>query len=304
MKKIAFLVAIVATMFTCNLYAQKLVASDVVFSDNTTEQQVSFSLEGFESPLPAIAEFVITLPDGFSFKTGRRDYVIADGIAAYHSVTLNKRANGDYYVLLSDVSGYEFEAANGFLISLTMVKDAAVTDGQYTASIHDIVIDDVTGKIHLVAEKEASINITVGEVAAPAYFLVGNMNDWTASADYQLTRNEGAADIEEYMITLDLEAGAEFKVVKGAQEVWYPDGVENNCKVTEAGKYNIYFRPNGDGGDDWYYNVIYVEKNITDGIRGINANGTTGDVYNTAGQRVSRTTKGLYIQNGKKVVKK
>jgi hypothetical protein len=43
---------------------------------------------------------------------------------------------------------------------------------------------------------------------------------------------------------------------------------------------------------------------VSVGINDIYADGANGDVYNTAGQRVSRTTKGLYIQNGKKVVKK
>jgi hypothetical protein len=41
-----------------------------------------------------------------------------------------------------------------------------------------------------------------------------------------------------------------------------------------------------------------------DGINNVTLDGNFGNVYNTAGQRVSRTNKGLYIQNGKKVVKK
>lgn len=162
MKKIAVLFTFFATMFSINAFGQKLVASDVEFLDNSSEEVVEFSLEGFaETPLPAIAEFVITLPDGFSLKEGRRGYenVVKGGIAEDHAVTVFKRDNGDYYVLLSDNSGYEFYEPNGFLISLTLLKDASVADGIYTANIHDIVIDDVTGKIHLVAEKEASITI-------------------------------------------------------------------------------------------------------------------------------------------------
>jgi hypothetical protein len=41
-----------------------------------------------------------------------------------------------------------------------------------------------------------------------------------------------------------------------------------------------------------------------DGINNVTLDNLNGDIYNTAGQRVSRTTKGLFIQNGKKVVKK
>ena len=210
MKKILLLVALFATMFSANSFAQKLVASDVKFTAASEEEQeqVEFSLAGFaETPLPAIAEFVITLPEGFSFKEGRRGYenVVKDGIAEDHSVTINKRANGDFYVLLSDMNGYEFYEPNGFLISLTMLKDASVAEGEYTANIHHIVIDDVTGKIHLVSESEATIKI-----------LVSN----------------------------------------------------------------------------------------TVGINDLTADGKNAPVYNTAGQRVTRTSKGLYIQNGRKVVVK
>lgn len=162
MKKIAVLFTFFATMFSVNALGQKLVATDVEFLNGSTEETVEFSLSGFaETPLPAIAEFVITLPDGFSFKEGRRGFEnsVKEGIAEDHAVTVFKRDNGDYYVLLSDNSGYEFYEPNGFLISLTMVKGADVADGTYKASVHDIVIDDVTGKIHLVAEKETSINI-------------------------------------------------------------------------------------------------------------------------------------------------
>jgi hypothetical protein len=52
------------------------------------------------------------------------------------------------------------------------------------------------------------------------------------------------------------------------------------------------------------FKLIVSESPVTVGIRSINADGTNAPVYNTAGQRVSRTNKGLYIQNGKKVVKK
>lgn len=162
MKKIAILFSFFATMFSVNAFGQKLVASDVEFLNGSTEEIVEFSLAGFaETPMPAIAEFVITLPNGFSLKEGRRGFEnsVKDGIAEDHAVTVFKRDNGDYYVLLSDNSGYEFYEPNGFLISLTMLKGADVADGTYKATVHDIVIDDVTGKIHLVAEKETSINI-------------------------------------------------------------------------------------------------------------------------------------------------
>lgn len=48
------------------------------------------------------------------------------------------------------------------------------------------------------------------------YYLVGSMNDWTVGADYQLEANPGASG--EYWITLNLNAGDEFKIVKGNKE--------------------------------------------------------------------------------------
>ena len=57
------------------------------------------------------------------------------------------------------------------------------------------------------------------------YYLVGSMNGWAVNADYQLTQNSGAAATE-YWITLDLAAGAEFKIVYSNdgsdRTTWYP----------------------------------------------------------------------------------
>lgn len=309
MNKIKTLLVAIAGFISANAFAQTIVPSPktVVIEAGKTAD-VEFVVENETETKPALAEFFLYLPEGItiSYDEDEEDYVYeknSDMLIKSHTVGISKRADGSFYVLVKNESGKEFKSTSGAYLTLTLEASANFT-GVGEARMTDIHLVKLDAS-KFQSETENSFTITDGEVTAPAYFLVGNMNDWTASADYQLTRNEGAADFEEYMITLDLEAGAEFKVVKpqGENLVWYPDYVDN-YKVTEAGKYNIYFRPNGDGGDDWYYNVIYVEKNITDGIRGINANGTTGDVYNTAGQRVSRTTKGLYIQNGKKFIVK
>ena len=95
------------------------------------------------------------------------------------------------------------------------------------------------------------------EPAEPVYYVVGTMNNWTPSDEYKMTLNE-EAEGEEYMLTIDAEANAELKVIDN-KGTWYPsDG--GNYVITEAGEYDIYFRPNADGGDDWHYHVIYVAK--------------------------------------------
>ena len=96
------------------------------------------------------------------------------------------------------------------------------------------------------------------------YYLVGNMNGWAVHPDYQLTQNT-AAGTEEYCISADLNKFSRFKIVyseNGTEKTtWYPDGEDNDYSdITENGRYSIYFRPNGDGGDDWFERCIYVDK--------------------------------------------
>ena len=91
---------------------------------------------------------------------------------------------------------------------------------------------------------------------ADNYYLVGTMNDWGASKQFQLTQNPN--NTAEYMITLSLKAGAEFKVIGvGENTTWYPDE-GGNYVVNTTGKYTVYFRPDGQGGNDWHYGYIYA----------------------------------------------
>ena len=98
------------------------------------------------------------------------------------------------------------------------------------------------------------------ERGASDYYLVGSMNEWSVSEDYKLTLNTGSRTTE-YMITLDLEANAQFKVTNGNKSTWYPSGTDNDYTISEAGNYNVYFRPNYDGEASWHYNCLYAEKN-------------------------------------------
>ena len=134
-------------------------------------------------------------------------------------------------------------------------------------------------------------------------------------------QKDGRQTIQPFTVSSQLQNDGSVQVIISTQKNFYFTGNEGvalraYCNVDEnmqEGEYEISIY-NGviaikdapGGGPDGLVSstIIKVEKNISDGIRSINADGTTGDVYNTAGQRVSRTTKGLYIQNGKKVVKK
>lgn len=115
-----------------------------------------------------------------------------------------------------------------------------------------------------------TVPVTV-EAPAPAladgFYLI--QPDWTVSAIDPAQRFEanGAAQ-GEYLLTTDLSAGEQLKVVKvvnGAINAWYPDGMNNEYTVDEAhaGHVTIYFR-------DAYYpdwasfgGYIYIGASIT-----------------------------------------
>lgn len=117
-----------------------------------------------------------------------------------------------------------------------------------------------------VPQSDGSLLITI--TTQKAYFFTGNTG---AALNVYFNVDENMAE-GEYEIKIDRGVIA----IKGA-EGGGPAGIESVNKVTVSN---------------------------TVGIRNINADDQNAPVYNTAGQRVSRTTKGLFIQNGKKVVKK
>lgn len=94
---------------------------------------------------------------------------------------------------------------------------------------------------------------------AANYYVIGSMTGWEVSEDYILTPNN-EAEGQEFMGEFTFAANDAFKVVKNSKEVWYPDGVGNDFVISEAGDYTVYFRPNGDGGEDWHYGYIYAAK--------------------------------------------
>ncbi len=92
------------------------------------------------------------------------------------------------------------------------------------------------------------------------YYVAGSMNSWTANPAYKLTANPNAEG--EYMGEFTFAANDEFKVImdNGSETyTWYPDGVDNNYVITEAGDYAVYFRPAGNV-EGWYEGFFYVEK--------------------------------------------
>ena len=101
-------------------------------------------------------------------------------------------------------------------------------------------------------------------IPAMDYYIVGSMNEVTVDPKYKLTKNpENEA---EYLYASLLLAGETFKVVysDGAtieDNNWYPGGVNTNYyEVKASGEYTIHFRPDGQGGDDWFGGYISLER--------------------------------------------
>ena len=98
------------------------------------------------------------------------------------------------------------------------------------------------------------------EVSHTDYYLTGTCNGWDHSdAAYLFTAHDSDDGADEYKLTVNLKVGDEFKIIS-ANGTWYPDGMNNNRKVTEDGVYSVYFRPNYDGHSDWFNKVIYMSK--------------------------------------------
>ena len=99
------------------------------------------------------------------------------------------------------------------------------------------------------------------------YYLTGTISGWGPDENFKFSQTSNTTH-EEYSIskiylTVDDRLKA-IKTSKSGQSIaeWYPDGVENDLTVDKDGWYTIYFRPNGDGGDDWVYSPYDDETDI------------------------------------------
>ena len=115
-----------------------------------------------------------------------------------------------------------------------------------------------------------SATYETGEVAPVVeYYVVGSMNNWERSAEYKLAKNT-AAQGDEYKITLEIPANSTMKVqgYDGENTTWYPDGTGNDFTINNAGTYDIYFRPNGDGDQTqgWHYGYIFAAPYVVPAI--------------------------------------
>ena len=140
------------------------------------------------------------------------------------------------------------------------------TDDNFEINLNN---ETLTSKIFTITAtwgggKYADKNWTVKIENAPApepenveYFMVGSMNEWTKDNVNQLLPSKTEEGLYELVTTF--AANDEFKIVSSTN-VWYPEGMNNNYVVTEAGTYTISFRPEGNV-EGWYEGYFNVVKN-------------------------------------------
>ena len=189
----------------------------------------------------------------------------------------------------------------------TAVKDqngeefTGETTVSYASSDEEVVaVED--GKFVAKKAGEATITVTVNGVSAQATVTVEDAK----ATIFNVTADKTTVEVGE-TINLTVELKDQFGDDMTGVEVAYTvenglGTVENNVFTAKAaGTGNIIARV--DGVEDV---MIAITVNNTVGINGIKADAADADtvVYNLAGQRVSKATKGVVIINGKKVIVK
>lgn len=145
-------------------------------------------------------------------------------------------------------------------IDIALSEFAGVTDW---SDVYQIKIDNAANltfwlnNVYFYTTQTKTVDLVDG------YYLIGTMNDWeihniTAAHLFAVNPDNDA----EYKLTYTLADGDEFKVVAVANNelgAWYPQEGDNYVvDFAHAGERDIYFRPDYQGGADWYAGCIYV----------------------------------------------
>lgn len=182
-------------------------------------------------------------------------------------VTGIKTAYSDQY---HNISFWMADAADGGEV-LQAYRAACASEADAPQVGDKVAVTGSLTKYNTTPEFAAGCTYVITEPYIPVepeinYYVVGSMTSWAINADYKLAAN--SANEGEFMGEFAFENGAEFKVVSSADGEaivdWFPAGMNNNYQITEAGEYNVYFRPEGgvDGWHEGYINAIKKETPI------------------------------------------
>ena len=196
----------------------------------------------------------------------------ADSLTATYEVSLEK---GDYeFKLIKD--GKWITKANGgepYGLHRTWPGVAGVVD-EATENLK--VTADVAGKyLFTWTFANDSIGITFPDKPEPklkdGYYLVGKLNsvgEWSVDdlSDAKLFAVNPDND-KEYQLNYTFAIGDSIKVVEVKEDeiiTWFPaEGANYGIDDHHNGATTVYFRPDYEGGDDWYAKCIYVVPTST-----------------------------------------
>lgn len=123
---------------------------------------------------------------------------------------------------------------------------------QQTADIETGITNNAQWVITTSTDSSGHFTVESG----PTYYLVGSMNSWSNNGSYAFTLNTSETNYVEYKLSsVTIPANSTMKV-HDSKDTWYPDGTNNDFSITAAGTYDIYFRPNADGGSGWHNGYV------------------------------------------------
>ncbi len=239
-----------------------------------------------------ISPAAVSVDDVFYYTLNEAKGMIAtDGTAAGAACYTNKSVAGSgdkaYWTIAEETSetyavnvtygnhgiavADKAEAAEGETVTITVTPDAGYKVDEASFSWGD----GQELEFSIISENQGQFTMPAGIVNISftfkrnygSYYIAGNMTDWAVTDAYKMSSNkEVTEEAEEYTFTMDLTTASQFKVVKvdGETQTWIPDGLGNafgeNGEIKADGKYIIRFRPNADGGDDWFEKMITIES--------------------------------------------
>ena len=137
-------------------------------------------------------------------------------------------------------------------------------DAEVTVGATSYSVDDLASQARFT---EIKVTLAGGDVPpvepTEEYYLTGSIRGWAVTADdaYKFVLNTAAETEGEYMLQgITLAANDELKVIGLVGETvnWYPTAT--NLTVAADGTYDIYFRPDGQGGEGWHEGTLYLAE--------------------------------------------
>ena len=148
-------------------------------------------------------QFDLYLPTGVTVATNNKGKILVtttDRMDGDYTITGNQ-TDGCIRIVGYSVDGYAFSGSDGDILNITLNIGTNVADGDYTVSLKDIVLSDVSNKEYHPADVSATLSVksfTLGDVDNSGAI---NINDVVCIINYILKKSNGtfieeAADVD------------------------------------------------------------------------------------------------------------